>query len=39
MRSPGFAKEARRQSLAVARSAHAKTDQDFIEAISDEGTL
>ena len=39
MRSPGFAKEARRQSLAVAKSVHAKADQDFIDAISGEGTL
>ncbi len=35
MRSPVFAREAHRQSLAVARSAHAKRDQDFIDAISD----
>ncbi len=35
MRSPAFAAEAHRQSLAVARSAHAKADQDFIEAISE----
>lgn len=35
MRSPGFAKEAHRQSLAVANSPHAKQDQDFIDAISD----
>jgi len=35
MRSPAFVSEARRQSLAVARSAHAKEDQDFIDAISD----
>lgn len=35
MRSPAFATEARRQSLAVARSPHAKEDQDFINAISD----
>jgi len=35
MRSPGFAREAHRQSLAVARSRHAKADQDFIDAISD----
>jgi hypothetical protein len=37
MRSPAFAAEAHRQSLAVARSPHAKEDQDFIEAISDWG--
>ena len=36
MRSPTFAAEARRQSLAVARSPHASEDQDFIEAISEE---
>jgi hypothetical protein len=34
-RSPQFAAEAHRQSLAVARSAHEKRDQDFIDAISD----
>lgn len=34
MRSPSFAAEARRQSRAVARSPHAKEDQDFIDAIS-----
>ena len=38
MRSPAFAAEAHRQSLAVARSPHAKQDQDFIEAVSDWGT-
>ena len=37
MRSAEFAKEARRQSLAVARSSHAKADQAFIDAISDSG--
>lgn len=36
MASPSFAKEARRQSLAVARSAQAGEDQSFIDAISDE---
>lgn len=36
MRSPGFAAEASRQSLAVARSRHAREDQDFIDAISEE---
>jgi len=35
MRSPAFVREAHRQSLAVARSAHAKQDQDFINAVSD----
>ncbi|MGB7283214.1 MAG: antitoxin MazE family protein [Candidatus Acidiferrum sp.] len=34
-RSPVFAAEARRQSLAVAKSPHAKRDQDFIDEISD----
>ena len=37
MRSPAFAVEAHRQSLAVARSRHAKVDQDFIDAVSDRG--
>ena len=36
MRSPAFASEAHRQSLAVANSPHAKDDQAFIEAVSDE---
>jgi hypothetical protein len=35
MRSPAFVDEARRQSLAVARSAQEKDDQDFIDAISE----
>jgi len=35
MRSPAFVKAAHRQSLAVARSNHAKDDQDFIDAVSD----
>jgi len=35
VRSPTFAAEAHRQSLAVARSPHAREDQDFIDAISD----
>ena len=34
-RSPEFAAEAHRQSLAVAESAHAEEDQAFIEAITD----
>ncbi len=38
MRSPSFAAEARRQSLAVSRSPHAREDQDFIDALS-EGAL
>ena len=33
-RSPSFAEEARRQSLAVANSPMAKEDQDFVDAIS-----
>ena len=35
MRSPGFAKEAHRQSLTVARSRRAKDDQNFIDVVSD----
>ena len=35
MRSPAFAAEAHRQSLAVANSPHAKEDQDFIDAVCD----
>jgi hypothetical protein len=38
MRSPAFAKEARRQSLAVAKSSHASDDQAFIDAVSDWST-
>ena len=38
MRSPAFAREARRQSLAVARSPCAKEDQEFIDAVSDWGS-
>jgi hypothetical protein len=38
MRSPAFAAEAHRQSLAVARSPHAEEDQEFIDAVSDRGT-
>ena len=36
-RSSTFANEARRQSTAVAKSAHAREDQAFIDAISDWG--
>ena len=36
MRSSSFAKQAHRQSLAVAKSPHAGADQDFIDAVSDE---
>jgi hypothetical protein len=39
MRSPAFVSEAHRQSLAVARSPHAKEDQDFINAVSDGGAV
>ncbi len=35
MRSPDFASEAHRQSLAVARSKRAGLDQEFIDAISE----
>ena len=35
MRSPAFVTEAHWQSLAVAKSPHAKEDQDFINAVSD----
>ena len=38
MRSPAFVREARRQSLALAKSAHASDDQNFIDAISDWST-
>ncbi len=37
VRSPAFASEAHRQSLAVANSPHAKEDQAFIDAVSDWG--
>ncbi len=37
VRAPGFAAEAHRQSLAVARSPHAEEDQAFVDAISDWG--
>ena len=36
-RTASFRSEAHRQSLAVAQSAHASEDQDFIDAISDLG--
>ncbi len=39
MRSPAFVTEAHRQSLAVAKSPHAKQDQDFINAVSDWGAM
>ena len=34
VRSKAFAREAHRQSLAVANSRHATSDQDFVDAIS-----
>ncbi|HET9405726.1 MAG TPA: antitoxin MazE family protein [Candidatus Sulfotelmatobacter sp.] len=37
VRSPAFAREARRQSLAVAKSSRALADQDFIDDVSDWG--
>jgi len=37
VRAPSFRSEARRQSLAVAASAHAHEDQSFIDAVSDWG--
>ena len=36
-RTASFVKEAHRQSLAVARSAHERVDQAFIDAITDLG--
>ncbi len=36
-RTAAFRTEAHRQSLAVAQSAHARDDQDFIDAVSDLG--
>jgi Protein of unknown function (DUF3018) len=35
VRSPSFKAKAHRQSLAVAKSVHAKADQAFIDTISD----
>jgi hypothetical protein len=37
MRSPAFAAQAHRQSLAVAKSPHTQEDQAFIDAISEWG--
>jgi len=37
VRAPTFRSEAHRQSLAVRRSAHARDDQAFIDAVSDRG--
>ena len=37
VRSPAFQAEAHRQSLAVARSAQEREDQDFIDSICDPG--
>lgn len=38
VRSPAFAAEAHRQSVAVANSPQAKANQDFIDAVSDWGS-
>ncbi len=35
VRAPGFAEEAHRQSLAVAKSRHERAEQDFVDAISE----
>jgi len=35
VRTPSFKAKAHRQSLAVAKSRHAKADQEFIDAVSD----
>lgn len=35
VRAPGFAAKAHRQSLAVAKSRHAREDQSFIDSVSD----
>jgi hypothetical protein len=35
VRSPAFAAEAHRQSLAVATSPHAREDQEFIDVVSE----
>jgi hypothetical protein len=35
VRSPAFAAEARRQSLAVAESGHAHEDQAFVDRVSE----
>ena len=37
VRSRAFKAEAHRQSVAVAQSAHAREDQEFIDSISDSG--
>jgi hypothetical protein len=34
VRSPGFAEEAHRQSIAVAASEHADDDQAFVDSVS-----
>lgn len=36
VRSPAFKAEAHRQSMIVASSPHAKDDQDFIDAVSEQ---
>jgi surfactin synthase thioesterase subunit len=38
VRAPSFRAEAHRQSLAVAKSAHARDDQAFIDSLADSGT-
>ena len=38
MRSPYFAAETHKQSLAVARSPNAQEDQEFVDAVSDRGS-
>ena len=35
VRAPSFKAKAHRQSLAAAKSPHAKADQDFVDAVSD----
>ena len=39
VRTPSFKAKAHRQSLAVARSRHAKADQVFIDAVSERGAF
>lgn len=39
LRSPAFVAEARKQSLAVARSSYVWDDQDLIDVISDPGEM
>ncbi len=37
VRSPSFRSEAHRQSAAIAATAHARADQEFIDAVTDGG--